>query len=85
MCSPATWEIYKGVLGAFYSHAILTCDTLGLPNWTEFDGVNETGNFYYLIVPATASQEGLYGKHSSGADIPPTATPCLPQDPTNCN
>jgi len=84
-CNPTTWEIYRGTLGNYYSHAILTCDTSGANNWTEVNGLADGNSYYYLIVPATTTKEGSYGKDSDGSEIPAPFTACLPQDLTGCN
>ena len=83
-CNPSTYEIYRGALGSYYSHSILTCDTSGLTNWTNVSGLSDSNNYYYLIVPATASKEGSYGMKTGGIEIPQASTPCLPQDLTAC-
>jgi hypothetical protein len=84
-CNPTTWEIYRGTLGDYYSHAIATCDTSGANNWTEINGLNDANSYYYLIVPATSAKEGSYGKDSAESEIPPPFSACLPQDLTGCN
>ena len=83
-CNPTTYEIYRGTLGSYYSHAALTCDTSGLTNWTNTSGLLDANNYYYLIVPANATKEGSYGLNSSNGEIPQAATACLPQDLTAC-
>ena len=84
-CAPTTWEIYRGTLGTYYSHSHqVTCDTSGLPNWTGNAGLTDGNSYYYLIVAATASKEGSYGKDSSNNEIPVSTSPCHAQDLSAC-
>ena len=84
-CAPITWEIYRGTIGTYYSHNTqVTCDTGGLTTWTGSAGLGDGNSYYYLIVAATASAEGSYGKDSLGAEIPVSSSPCIAQDLTAC-
>jgi hypothetical protein len=42
----------------------------------------DTGSYYFLVVPLNSDLEGQYGQSSSGTQIPQGANPCKPQDPS---
>lgn len=67
------YAVYEGQLGAWYSHQPVTCTTGGQ---TSRSIVPAAGNRYYLVVPLSATEEGAYGRDSSGAEIPRSASPC---------
>jgi hypothetical protein len=59
------YEIYRGVIGVFYSHAIFACSTGGL---TFANIVPGAGSHYFLVVPTNGIVEGGYGVDSNGAE-----------------
>ncbi len=67
------YEIYRGTLGVYYSHTIVTCTTHGALSWT-FSG---TPNSYYLVVPKNRYSEGGYGHQGNGTPIPPGSSACM--------
>lgn len=70
------YEVYEGSIGDFYSHQPLP-SYCGVAS-TSVSGVEpNSGSEYYLVVPASASEEGSYGLSSSGTERPPATTPCL--------
>lgn len=75
------YEVYEGMLGSFASHVPILCTTGGATNVTI---TPSSGNTYYLIVPATSSTEGSYGKTSAGAERPVSASACRVQNLGSC-
>ena len=71
------YEVYEGSLGNWTSHAFALCTTGGLTTATITPMISDS---YYLVVPRTATQEGSYGRDSMGAERPPGAPQCLPQN-----
>jgi hypothetical protein len=70
------YEIYQGTIGNFTSHVPFLCTTSGAKTKTITPG---SGNRYFLVVPRNGTKEGSYGLNGLGAEIPPSATACLPQ------
>jgi hypothetical protein len=67
------YEIYRGTVGDFTTHAQVQCSTSGATTATITPGA---GNRYYLVVPRNATQEGSYGRDSQGTERPQAAVPC---------
>jgi len=81
-CSPTAYGLYRGTLPwTTYNHASVTC---GIAS-TSYSTPSGTGSYYYLIVPLNATNEGSYGRASSGSEIPQGSSPCLTQSLTVCN
>ena len=72
------YAVYRGTLGAFESHARLTCSTGGLTSASLDSG---PASAYYLIVPTNGVSEGSYGRAGDGSLRPAAAIPvaCFPQ------
>lgn len=75
------FAVYEGEIGAFASHAPITCSTGGLTQATFAPSLLDA---YYLVVPRNASFEGSYGYSSAGADRPVGTSSCLPQSLGAC-
>lgn len=73
--------VYRGTLGNFTSYTSLTCTTAGMNSYTA---AGSAGNNFYLVVPATATNEGSYGRTNTGAERPPAAAPCKAQSLGEC-
>ena len=81
-CVPTGYGLYRGTLPwTGYNHASVTCGIAA----TSYSTPQGTGSYYYLIVPATAANEGSYGRASSGSEISQGTSPCLTQSLTVCN
>jgi hypothetical protein len=83
-CTVTGYELYRGNLpiAGTYSHDDLNCNITS----TSTTIAQDSGSYYYLIVPKNASNEGSYGLTSSGSQIPQaSSTPCAPQNTTSCN
>jgi hypothetical protein len=77
------YVIYEGTIGSWFSHN--TNFGCGQGTGTSGTITPSSGNRYYLIVPATASAEGSYGKKSDGTERPQSTSPCIAtQDLTTC-
>jgi hypothetical protein len=70
------YSVYEGTIGNWYSHVSRLCSTAGA---TSAILTPQPANAYYLIVPRNAAFEGIYGKASSGADIPQGGNACTAQ------
>jgi hypothetical protein len=68
------FAIYEGTIGSWTSHARKICSTGGATSTTNL--IPQAPSSYYLVVAVSASQEGSYGKRSSGAEIPAGINPC---------
>ncbi|OGF62576.1 MAG: hypothetical protein A2Y62_11735 [Candidatus Fischerbacteria bacterium RBG_13_37_8] len=80
-CIVTGYGVYRGTLPlSAYNHASLSC-TASAPYSTPQD----TGSYYFLVVPQNSTNEGSYGLDSSSAQIPAASSPCHPQDLTACN
>lgn len=75
------YEVYEGTLGSFTSHAPLLCTTMGLTSATV---TPSPGGTYYFAVPRNATEEGSYGRDSSGNERPEGAARCLPRGIAGC-
>jgi hypothetical protein len=75
------YEIYEGALASFTSHASLLCSTAGT---TGALITPSSMSSYYLVVPATSSTEGSYGKNSSAVERPASTLACRPQNLGSC-
>ncbi|MEM7246115.1 MAG: hypothetical protein AAF533_12280 [Acidobacteriota bacterium] len=77
------YSVHEGLLGNWYSHESLACDTAGaITSVTVTPGA---GNRYYLVVPVTAAEEGSYGLDFAGLERPASpTTPCQPMVVTGC-
>jgi len=72
-CVPTGYGLYRGTLPwTAYNHASVNCSITTTTTSTPQD----TGSYYYLIVPLTSTNEGSYGTASSGSQIPAGTTPC---------
>ncbi|OGF63648.1 MAG: hypothetical protein A2Y62_02025 [Candidatus Fischerbacteria bacterium RBG_13_37_8] len=81
-CVPTGYGLYRGALPfTVYNHASLNCAITG----TSTSTAQDTGSYYYLVVPLNASNEGSYGVDSSNVERPQGTTPCHAQDLTSCN
>jgi len=74
------YGVYEGTVGTWYSHAAVTCTTVG----TSATINPAAGNRYYLVVPHAASVEGSYGTGVANAQRPTGAAACQPQVLTSC-
>jgi hypothetical protein len=75
------YEVYEGFLGAFYSHFSRVCTTAGATTVTLS---TDAFDRYYLVVPTNGSQEGSYGRDSTGAERPQGGGACLSQGAIVC-
>jgi hypothetical protein len=75
------YEIYEGALGDFTDHAPLRCSTGGATAWA---GPVAPGSTWFVVAPRSDNREGSYGADSSGAQRPPSAAACLPQEIAPC-
>ncbi|OGF67360.1 MAG: hypothetical protein A2Y62_06220 [Candidatus Fischerbacteria bacterium RBG_13_37_8] len=81
-CTTTGYGVYRGTLPlTAYNHASLSCAVTG----TSFSTAQDTGSYYFLVVPLNTTNEGSYGTDSAGSQIPPASTPCKPQLLTACN
>lgn len=71
-CVPSAYGVYRGTLPwTAYNHAMVTCAAT-----SPYTTPQDTGSYYYLIVPATSTAEGSYGKSSAGTERPQGTSPC---------
>ncbi len=77
------YTIHEGALGSFYSHSSVVCTTGGA---TSFSGLSPAaGDRYFVVAPASATDEGSYGLDSSPAERPVSTTTCIAtQDTSAC-
>jgi hypothetical protein len=81
-CEVTKYGVYRGTLPwSGYNHAIVNCNVTG----TSFTTAQDTGSYYFLVVPQNSANEGSYGTSSNGNQIPPASTACAPQNTTACN
>jgi V8-like Glu-specific endopeptidase len=84
-CEVSGYGIYRGTLPITssndYDHAYLACNYANTSYQTNIG----SENYYFLVVPSNASNEGSYGKDSNGNEIPNAQNPCKSQMLTNCN
>ena len=69
-------HVYGGVLGDFYSHAVLACTTGGA---TSLILAPDFDSSYYLVVATDGFEEGSYGSATDGSERPPGTPACVPQ------
>ena len=79
--SDTDYAVYEGTLGVWYSHAAKLCSTGGLQTTTLTPAAGST---YYLVVAANDTNEGSYGRRSSGAERPVGAGACRTALPGAC-
>jgi hypothetical protein len=75
------YEVHEGTLSSFTSHVSLLCSTGGA---TTAVITPSSASSYYLVLPATSSTEGSYGKNGSGVERPASTLPCRPQNLGSC-
>jgi hypothetical protein len=75
------YAVYEGTLGDFTSHTPMMCSTDGNSVAAFFPPLDDR---YYLVVPQTATREGLYGRNSAGIERPPAVPACLVQEVRGC-
>ncbi len=75
-CTTTDYAIYRGIIGSYYSHTQLLCSDTN-KDFTETISAG-TDSYYYLVVALTATEEGSYGKSSSGAERPRGQSKCVP-------
>jgi len=73
-CIPTDYGIYRGTIGTYPSHTQFQCSTGGTTNATI---AADTGSYYYLVVARTATEEGSYGKNSSGTERARGTSTCV--------
>jgi hypothetical protein len=80
----ADYQVYVGdLIPPFDQHLPMLCSTSTntfSPSFSE-----PSSSAYFLIVPASATDEGSYGLDSTGNERPISPSPCLPQDLASCN
>lgn len=82
-CGPGTtdYAVRQGTLGNWFDDDAVVCSTGGALSW-QVD--LPPGPAYFLIVPLSPTAEGSYGRTSSGAERPASAsTPCRPVQTLN--
>jgi hypothetical protein len=81
-CVPTGYGLYRGTLPwTTYTHTSVNCSITSTSTTTPQD----TGSYYYLITPYTATAEGSYGTSSSGTQRPQGTSPCkATQDVNAC-
>jgi hypothetical protein len=67
------YAVYEGDIGSWYDHSPRLCTTGGNLS-VSFSP--SSGGRYYLVVPLSSSEEGVYGHASSGAPIPASMSAC---------
>jgi hypothetical protein len=77
-CDPTDtdYHVYEGALGDFTSHEMAVCGTGGATHATL---TPDSGDTYYLVVPADGGVEGGYGRAGDGAPRLPGVSACTPQ------
>ena len=82
-CLPGDGDygVYEGTLGEFTTHGPRLFSTGGA---TSAILTPAEGGTYYLVVPQSGLREGSYGTDSAGAERPPAAEVCLPQEIGSC-
>ena len=76
-CAAASdYAIYRGAIGSWTSHAPVACTTNGVTTRTL---MVPSLSGYYLIVPTDGTQEGSYGRSTSGVERAQGVSACLPQ------
>lgn len=81
VCFTTSYAIYRGTLPLIsYNHTPKEC----LVSETYFLEQYDAQSNYYLVVSNNGTAEGSYGKDSSGAERPQSASPCLAQNSKTC-
>jgi len=81
-CEVSKYGVYRGSLPwSGYNHSSLNCNV----STNSFTTSQDTGSYYYLVVPQNSANEGLYGFNSNGSQIPAAQSPCAPQNTNQCN
>jgi hypothetical protein len=75
------YNVYEGALGSFYSHFSKVCSTGGATTATITPAA---GGRYFIVVPTDGTNEGSYGRDSSGMERPTGGGACLLQQPPSC-
>jgi len=75
------YEIYEGFMGAYYSHFSKLCTTSGSTIATFPSGAFDR---YYLVVPTDGTEEGSYGRDSTGDERPQGGGACRSQGTVTC-
>ena len=75
------YEVYEGTLGDFGSHQRKLCSTGGQTSTTITPAA---GGRYFLVVAASAGEEGSYGQGSDGSERAVASDACLPQQIGTC-
>ncbi len=75
------FAVYRGTLGTYSSYSSLACTT---GQASSFLAESAPDGSFFLIVPRTNAAEGSYGRLSSGAERPPAAAACAPQEVATC-
>jgi hypothetical protein len=68
------YEVYEGTIGSYYSHVSKICSTGGA---TAAVVAPALASSYYLVVPSNGTNEGSYGRSSSGTERPVGGGQCL--------
>jgi hypothetical protein len=75
------YQVYQGFMGAYYSHFSTLCTTGGATSVVLTPGVLDR---YFLVVPTDTTQEGSYGRDSSGVERPQGGAACQAQQTIAC-
>ena len=80
LCTVSGYGLYRGTLPwTAYNHASVNCSITG----TSTNTPQDTGSYFYLIVPYASTSEGSYGTDSSGTQRPQGTSPCRTTQDTN--
>jgi hypothetical protein len=75
------YGVYRGDMPVFDAYESLVCTT---GSETSYVAEAPPDGSFFLVVPATSAVEGSYGLDGDGAERPPAARACKPQDPASC-
>lgn len=79
------YDVYEGTIGAFYSHASVTCSTGGTLSHTFTSQALPPGSgSYFLVAPRNPINEGSLGTNSAGSPRPPGTGACKPRLAASC-
>ncbi len=75
-CSGSDYALYQGDLTQLptYTHDQITCTTGGATNYSM--PIPAGTSLYYIVTALTSSEEGSYGRDSSGTERPTSSTAC---------
>ena len=76
------YGIYEGTLGLWYSHTAADCSDDGGDLQEEI--TPQSGGRYFLVVPLNASDEGSYGRNTSGSERPRGTSTCRGTQALGC-